>query len=117
LDINEIEDLLEKYRQGICTKAEAQLIEEWLATIQNNHQEHFNDDFIETRLIVAKNRIDTLIGAAPVTMRRKSFNWLAGAASFLILGSSIAILVFYFKKPSANNLARQPGVKQYIRNG
>ena len=118
MDIHQIKDLLEKYRQRTCTEAESVLIEDWLATIKSDKREHFNDSFIDDQLSITKSRIDELIGVKPVFNRKRNHGWIAIAASVLIVvGSSIAIRAFYSKKPQSKQLAKQPGIKQYIRNG
>jgi transmembrane sensor len=115
LDTEEIKVLLDKYRLGTCTDAEAQLIEEWLATIKHGDLSQFSDAFVEDQLITAKNQIDQIIGAGTVLRRRRSYNWIA-AAAVLILCSSIAIWAVYFRK-TANDLVKYTGFEQHTANG
>jgi transmembrane sensor len=117
LDTEEIKILLEKYRLGNCTDTEAQLIEEWLATIKYDDISQFGDTFIKDQLVTAKNQIDQVIGAAPVPAKHRSYSWLAAAASLLILCSSIAIWATYFRKTAANDSVKYAGFEQHTAKG
>ena len=96
MDTDEIKALLEKYQQGACTTAEKQLIEEWLASVRNDDEAHFNADFIERQLSVNKHKIDALIEIVPAKGHRTGMGWLAIAASVFMV-CSITIWAFYPK--------------------
>jgi transmembrane sensor len=117
LDILQIKNLLAKYQQGNCTSAESKIIEDWLDAIKNDGSEHLKEYLIEDQLQLTKSRIDQLIKPQPV-IGRINRNWLAIAASVLIvIGSSLAIWSLYFKKQPNNEPAQQVGIERHISNG
>jgi transmembrane sensor len=118
LDIHQIKELLEKYRQGNCTEEESVFIEDWLDDIKNDEQKYFSDSFIDHQLSVAKKKIDENVMVQSVFRPKNNRGWMAMAASVLILaGASVAIWVYHPKKPSTGQLAKQSGIEQYIRKG
>ena len=118
MDVHQIKDLLEKYRQGTCSQTETKLIEDWIADIKNDQSGLFTDVFIEEQISVTKSRIDAIISAQPVIGTKKQYSWLAIAASLLILATvSLSIRALYLKKQGGDQLADQQGIKQYISKG
>jgi transmembrane sensor len=118
LDIPQIKNLLEKYRQGTCTEAESKLIEDWLETIKNNRHEQFADDFIDDQLSITRGRIDDFVNVGLLTPRKNYKGWLAIAASLLMfVAISAAIRALHSKKQTSGQLANLPGIEQHIING
>ncbi|MDB5136955.1 MAG: hypothetical protein JWP37_3558 [Mucilaginibacter sp.] len=118
MDILQIKNLLAKYQQGNCTPAESKIIEDWLDAIKHDGREHLKDDFIEDQLWLTKSRIDELMRPQPAVSRQMNRNWLAIAASVLIvIGSSLATWSLYFKKQPNAQPAQQAGIERHISNG
>lgn len=118
MDIYQIKGLLEKYQRGACSSTEVKLIEDWLSGIKNDRPDHFDDKFIEDQLGVAQSRINAIIDQQTIFDPKKQYNWLAIAASILVVATvSVTIGILYLKKHQGNQLAAQPGIKQYISNG
>ena len=114
MDIDQVKALLEKYRQGACTRAETKLIEDWLADIKNDDQAAFTDEFIEHQLNLTKGKIDAAIFTAPPLRLKRRFGWMAAAACITLLASSLIVLkAFYGKKQSENQLT----IEKHISNG
>jgi len=117
LHTEEIKALLEKYRQGTCTDDEAQLIEIWLASLQNEDVAAFDEAFIEDQLSSVKNRVDQAIGFSPSISRRWNNRWLAIAASLLVLCVSAAVWAIYFRKAQVQVIAARTGISRHIADG
>jgi len=118
LDKHQVKALLEKYRQGTCSPTEINLIEDWLATVKNEHGGLIDDNFIESQLTITKGRIDDMISAGPAISQQRSFSWWSVAASLLIFVTvAAAIGILYLKKPADNQLAAIPKISRHISNG
>ncbi len=118
MDIEQIEELLERYQQGQCTSGEVLLIEEWLAGIKNEGLAQLNDDLIDQQLEIIKNRIDGKIRIQPATVKRNDRSWIRIAASVLIIAScAIGIRALYLKRSLRKDLAARPAIAQHISNG
>lgn len=118
MNTDQIKNLLEKYKQGTCTVAEKEAIDQWLAEINIDNIAHFNDDFIDVQLKNTKLGIDTAIGEKQVVGRIRQISFMQVAATLLVMFSVIAtIWAFRSKKQTGNPVASQPGVSEYIKNG
>lgn len=118
MDIQQIEELLERYQQGQCAPGEVLLIEEWLAGIKNEGLARLNDDIIDEQLEIIKSRIDGKIQIQTVTVKRNDIGWLKIAASVLIIAScAIGIRALYLKRSLRKDLVAQPAIAQHISNG
>ncbi|WP_428328344.1 FecR family protein [Mucilaginibacter sp.] len=118
MDKHLLKNLLKKYLQGKASKAEVQIIEEWLSTIKNDDNGNFDQDLIDENLQFVKSRIDGHIAAPPVVVLRKNKQWLSVAASLILLLSASALVWnFYFKKTGAGPLTQQAVIERHIANG
>ncbi len=117
MDSKLIKNLLQKYLDGTCTPAEAEIIETWLKEGENSHPQYFNDEFINEQIAYNKAEIDRRLNTSKIgTTRSVSWRWLKVAASLLlILASTVLLKSRYLDRPGKENL--QAGVKKYIING
>ncbi|HEV2482149.1 MAG TPA: FecR domain-containing protein [Puia sp.] len=108
MNIDEIRDLLERYRQGTCTVRERQLVEDWYAALRPGDEEPLSEEVIEASLERVRERLPWVgedavpMGRMPPVGRGAGGRWngwglLIAAAAFVAL----VVAVWMLRAPSS----------------
>jgi len=122
VDIEQIKNILERYKQGQCTKEEANTVEAWFDSINQHQSTLIDDDFLELELEEVRQNLQEHIH--PKSKRSLKPWYYTGIAAALVLAVSVFLFKFYFTPAPPPPIAVQtatpslPGKSnRVIRNG
>jgi ferric-dicitrate binding protein FerR (iron transport regulator) len=116
LDNRELKKLLHKYRQGTTSKKESDALEQWLDRVKNPDHAHFDDEFIEQRLIKTKAKVNAHINQSG-TFYRHTIIRIATAATLLLFSAIAVIWGLSGPKLAGKKFAAQQSVEYKVSNG
>jgi transmembrane sensor len=121
VDIEQIKNILERYRQGQCTTEEANTVEAWFDSINHHQPAVVDDDFLELELTAIKQQLQEHIQAKPVRSLKRWY--YTGIAATLILAVSVFLFKYFATAPTSliveqTSLPTQTGKSnRLIKNG
>ena len=91
MNIDEIRDLLERYRQGICTARERQLVEEWYAALRPGDETPLDSQEVEASLERVRGRLPW-VGKDDPAARRVGLGF-TGRVVLMAAAALVAVVV------------------------
>jgi ferric-dicitrate binding protein FerR (iron transport regulator) len=108
MDINQVKDLLQRYRRGECNTAENELIRNWYQQLVDTGEWQWGKDEKEMMRQLLEARIMNQLDETtkkPVSYLRPRLKWWAAASIILLLAAS-AYFRFFTKQPASKQVAQ-----------
>lgn len=119
MNLGKIKNLLRKYRQGLASQQESDVVEQWLDHVKNDDPSNFDDNKIDEQLVKAWVNIDSRV-KPPVSIFKNNIGKIGIAASIILI-SGIAIWIASKKatdkSPALQAKCIQPNVTIRKSNG
>jgi len=119
VDIDQIKQILERYKQGKCSVEEREVIEQWFDSINRNANAIIEDDFLQEQLDEVQGRLQEQIHPRQLkSIRPSRWRWLSVAA---VLIFSLGVIYFlYTNKASTHQSladAGHPKLNKVVKDG
>ncbi|MET7000866.1 FecR family protein [Chitinophaga defluvii] len=122
MDIEQIKNILERYKQGQCTAEEANTVEAWFDSINRHQSTLVDEDFLELELEEVRQNLQEHIHPKPIRSLRPWY--YAAIAAAIVVAAVLFLFKFYNGATPPSPVARQtvtpsqPGKSnRVIRNG
>jgi ferric-dicitrate binding protein FerR (iron transport regulator) len=108
-------ELLGRYRNGSCSTAEKELVEQWYNQLMETGDCQLGDDEKAVLMQAMESRLLDRINAGTITERPvysisflQRTRWLAAAAIFIVLAGIGTYFIFFNKQTQADTIAKAP---------
>jgi ferric-dicitrate binding protein FerR (iron transport regulator) len=99
MNIDELRDLLERYRRGSCTARERRLVEEWYAALRPGEGEPLEEDMVEDSLERVRGRLPWVDEEPVVTVRVRPVGRMIFTAAAALVAVVVAIWLLRVSPP------------------